>query len=118
MAGVRNKTVTFTGPSKSTEWNFGEVNGAAPKITMTRAETDNNSRTCQHALSATGDLVIEVQACGTDITDGGRAVGRTDGGQGGEVTAPGDMERPPSDAPVGQTGRSGAGWLREIRQRA
>lgn len=66
-----NKTVTFTGPSKSTEWNFGEVNGAAPKITMTRAETDNNTRTCQHALSATGDLVIEVQACGNDITDGG-----------------------------------------------
>ncbi|RUP02295.1 MAG: TIR domain-containing protein [Mycobacterium sp.] len=66
-----NKTVTFTGPSKSTEWSFGEVNGAAPKITMTRAETDNNSRTCQHALSAAGDLVIEVQACGNDITDGG-----------------------------------------------
>lgn len=66
-----NKTVTFTGPSKSTEWNFGEVNGAAPKITMTRAETDNNTRTCQHALSAAGDLVIEVQACGNDITDGG-----------------------------------------------
>jgi LPXTG-motif cell wall-anchored protein len=66
-----NKTVTFTGPSKSTEWNFGELNGAAPKITMTRAETDNNTRTCQHALSAAGDLVIEVQACGNDITDGG-----------------------------------------------
>lgn len=66
-----NKTVTFAGASKSTEWNFGEVNGAAPKITMTRAETDSNTRTCQHALSAAGDLVIEVQACGNDITDGG-----------------------------------------------
>ncbi len=66
-----NKTVTFTGPSKSTEWSFGEVNGAAPKITMTRAETDNNTRTCQHVLGAAGDLVIEVQACGNDITDGG-----------------------------------------------
>ncbi|AYE99168.1 hypothetical protein C0J29_26660 [Mycobacterium paragordonae] len=66
-----NKTVTFTGTSKSTEWSFGEVNGAAPKITMTRAETDNNTRTCQHALSAAGDLVVEVQACGNDITDGG-----------------------------------------------
>lgn len=66
-----NKTVTFTGTSKSTEWSFGEVNGAAPKITMTRAETDNNTRTCQHALSAAGDLIVEVQACGNDITDGG-----------------------------------------------
>ncbi len=67
--GCANKTVTFTNPSKSTEWTFGEVNGAAPKITMTRAQTDNG-RTCQHALSAAGDLVIEVQACGNDITDG------------------------------------------------
>ncbi|MHA7653021.1 sensor domain-containing protein [Mycobacterium sp. ML4] len=66
-----NKTVTFTGPSKSTEWSFGEVNGEAPKITMTRAETENGGRTCQHALLAEGELVIEVQACGNDITDGG-----------------------------------------------
>jgi hypothetical protein len=67
---VRNKTFTFTASGKSSEWTFGDVNGGAPKITQTRAETAANGRTCQHALSAAGDAVIEVQACGHDITDG------------------------------------------------
>ncbi|OBJ65715.1 hypothetical protein A9W94_08065 [Mycobacterium asiaticum] len=66
-----NKTVQFTSANKTVEWTFGEVNGDAPKITQTRAVTDGSGRTCQHALSAAGDLVIEVQACGNDITDGG-----------------------------------------------
>ncbi|WP_172832508.1 sensor domain-containing protein [Mycobacterium asiaticum] len=67
-----NKTVQFTGANnKAVEWTFGEVNGDAPKITQTRAVTDGSGRTCQHALSAAGNLVIEVQACGNDITDGG-----------------------------------------------
>lgn len=67
-----NKAVKFTSANgKSTEWTFAEVNGEAPKITQTRAETENAARTCQHALSAVGDLVIEVQACGNDINDHG-----------------------------------------------
>jgi hypothetical protein len=66
-----NKAVKFTASGKTSEWTFGDVNGGAPKITQTRAETGANGRTCQHALSAAGDVVIEVQACGNDITDGG-----------------------------------------------
>lgn len=65
------KAVKFSGTGgKATEWTFGDVTGAAPKITQTRTETDSNGRACQHVLSAAGDVVIEVQACGSDLTDG------------------------------------------------
>ena len=67
-----NKTVKFTGTNKkSAEWTFADVAGVAPKITQVRTEVGTENRTCQHALSAVRDLVIEVQACGNDITDAG-----------------------------------------------
>jgi hypothetical protein len=67
-----NRTVTFTGSNnKAAEWTFSDVNGATPKITQMRTEAGASGRSCQHALSAEGNLVIEVQACGNDITDGG-----------------------------------------------
>lgn len=62
------KTVKITNSGKSGEWTFGDVTGAEAKISQTR--TEPSGRTCQHALSATGALVVEVEACGNnDVTD-------------------------------------------------
>ncbi|ETW24460.1 sensor domain-containing protein [Mycobacterium gastri] len=69
-AACANKTVKFTTSSKSSEWTFGDVTGAPPKITQVRTETDGSGKTCQHVLKAVSDVVIEVEACGTDIADG------------------------------------------------
>ncbi len=65
---------------------------------------------------------------GPGVRTGHRRRGRpdraTDGQQGHRMTAASvprlgpAMERPPSKRPVGQTGSSGAGWLRGVRQRA
>ncbi|CAM4201578.1 Serine/threonine-protein kinase PknH [Mycobacterium basiliense] len=63
------QTVTFTGPNKSTEWAVGDVSGAAPKISQVRTLADGSNRTCQHALSAVSDMVIDVQACGLNVAD-------------------------------------------------
>ncbi|GAB7141446.1 sensor domain-containing protein [Mycobacterium riyadhense] len=65
-----NQTVRFSSSGKAAEWNVGEVTGGAPTITQVRTLADGSGRTCQHALSAVDDVVIDVQACGPDITDG------------------------------------------------
>jgi len=65
------QNVTLTGSNgMANEWSVGSVTGAAPKITQIRTQTDNSGRACQHVLSAVSDLVIDVQACGADISDG------------------------------------------------
>ncbi|MGB9222321.1 sensor domain-containing protein, partial [Mycobacterium sp.] len=63
------QNVTLTGTNgKANEWSVGNVTGAAPKIAQIRTEAEG--RSCQHVLSAVSDVVIDVQACGTDISDG------------------------------------------------
>jgi hypothetical protein len=63
------QNVTFTAANgKANDWSFGNVTGAAPKIAQIRTQPDG--RSCQHVLSAVSDVVIEVQACGADISDG------------------------------------------------
>ncbi|BBX94858.1 sensor domain-containing protein [Mycobacterium lacus] len=64
------QTVSLTSSNKTNEWSVGNVTGAAPKITQVRTLTDGSGRSCQHVLSAVSDVVIDVQACGPDITDG------------------------------------------------
>ncbi|BBX76128.1 sensor domain-containing protein [Mycobacterium shinjukuense] len=64
-----NQTVTFTTSSKSTDWTVGAVTGDAPKIMQVRTLA-GGGKACQHALTAASDLVIDVLACGPDITDG------------------------------------------------
>ena len=64
------QNVTLTGANgKGVEWAVGNVTGAAPKITQVRTQNDGSGKSCQHVLSAVSDLVIDVQACGNDITD-------------------------------------------------
>jgi hypothetical protein len=64
------QNVTLTGANgKANEWAVGNVTGAAPRITQVRTQNEGGGRTCQHTLSAVSDVVIDVQACGTDITD-------------------------------------------------
>jgi hypothetical protein len=64
------QNVTLTGSNgKAVEWAVGNVTGAAPRITQVRTQNDGGGRTCQHTLSAVSDVVIDVSACGTDITD-------------------------------------------------
>lgn len=62
-----NQAVTYTSGGKPAEWNVADVVGEPAKISQLR--TQASGRTCQHALQAVSDLVIEVQACGPDTTD-------------------------------------------------
>ena len=63
------QNVTLTAANgKANEWSVGNVAGAAPKIAQIRTQPDG--RACQHVLSAVSDVVIDVQACGADISDG------------------------------------------------
>lgn len=69
-ATCANQTVKFTSSTKASEWTFGDVTGASPKIAQVRTETNGSGKACQHVLRAVSDVVIEVEACGTDIADG------------------------------------------------
>ncbi|CAM3211516.1 sensor domain-containing protein [Mycobacterium intermedium] len=63
-----NQTVTYTS-GKAADWNVADVAGEPGNITQLRTQANGAGRTCQHALRAASDVVIEVQACGPDITD-------------------------------------------------
>jgi serine/threonine kinase PknH len=63
------QTLTLTtSNNKIFHWNFGNLTGSPPKITQTHTQA-SGARTCQHALSAVSQVVIEVVACGPQITD-------------------------------------------------
>lgn len=59
-----------TTSGKSTNWTFGDVAGAAPKIAQERTETEGSTRTCHHALHALDDVVVDVLVCGADAPTG------------------------------------------------
>ncbi|OBJ59533.1 sensor domain-containing protein [Mycobacterium sp. 1423905.2] len=70
-----NKTVKFGGSGgRGSEWTFGDVDGAAPKISQVRTQTDGSGRTCQHVLDAVSEVVVEVEACGSDVADAGSRI--------------------------------------------
>jgi serine/threonine kinase PknH len=67
--GCADQAVTMATQGKTYTWTFGELTGAAPKIRQPRPEANGSGRGCQHALSAVSDVVIDVQACATNIAD-------------------------------------------------
>ncbi|SPM40340.1 hypothetical protein MNAB215_2537 [Mycobacterium numidiamassiliense] len=56
------QSVTMTFNGKKSDWQFGDVTGAAPKIFQERTQADG--RVCHHGLHATGSVVIDVLVCG------------------------------------------------------
>jgi hypothetical protein len=60
--------LTVTTPNKIFHWNFANPTGAPPKITQVHTQL-HGGRTCQHALSAVSNVVIDVVACGASITN-------------------------------------------------
>jgi serine/threonine kinase PknH len=66
--------LTVTMPNKKVfHWNFANVVGAPPKITQVHTQA-SGARACQHALSAVSTVVIDVMACGPQITDEGSRI--------------------------------------------
>ena len=62
------KTVTNTVNGNKTDWTFGDVAGAPPKIEQAR--TEPSGRTCHHVLHAVSDVVIDVLVCGPGTESG------------------------------------------------
>jgi serine/threonine kinase PknH len=65
--------LTVTTPSKIFHWNFANPTGAPPKIAQVHTQL-HGGRACQHALSAVSNIVIDVVACGAQITDEGSRI--------------------------------------------
>jgi serine/threonine kinase PknH len=63
------QTVTVADGNQTTPWTFSELNGAPPRIMQRRTHPVPNGRVCQRVLSAVSRVVIDVVACGTNITD-------------------------------------------------
>jgi len=60
--------VTLTAPGGIGHWTFGDLIGAAPRITQLRTRKDGGS-TCQRVLSAVSKVVLDVRACAPGIQD-------------------------------------------------
>jgi len=65
--------LTVTTPNKIFHWNFANPIGAPPKITQVHTQL-HGGRSCQHALSAVSNIVIDVVACGAQIADEGSRI--------------------------------------------
>ena len=61
--------VTLTTSGGSAKWTFGDLTGAAPRITQLRTRADGS--TCQRVLSAVSDVVLDVRACAVGIANQG-----------------------------------------------
>jgi serine/threonine-protein kinase len=63
------ETGTTSGPPRQV--TFGDLTGEVPKIAIshTSAHGSTRGKTCQHALIAVANLVVDVAACGEQITD-------------------------------------------------
>ncbi|OBH17426.1 hypothetical protein A9X03_20195 [Mycobacterium sp. E1715] len=59
--------MTYNG--KTSEWKFGEVTGAVPKIFQERTQADG-TRICHHALHAASSVVVDLLLCGPDAETG------------------------------------------------
>jgi serine/threonine kinase PknH len=64
------QVVTVTYDNGNTyRWTFGDVIGDAPKISQLDTQEDGGGWACQRVLSAVSNVVIDVKACGFQITD-------------------------------------------------
>ncbi len=69
--GCAGKTVTVTNKGKTYRWTFSEVQGTSPKITVTDAQEGANGWECQRAMEVANNVIVDVNACGYQITDQG-----------------------------------------------
>lgn len=65
------KSVVDTLNGSTTRWTFGNFVGDVPTIAVVYSRENARGWTCQHALSAVWNLVIDVKACGYQIGDQG-----------------------------------------------
>ncbi|BBX95602.1 hypothetical protein MLAC_08960 [Mycobacterium lacus] len=68
------KTVTVTNKSKTYRWTFADVYGQPPKITMVDTQEGADGWECQRAMSVANNVVVDVNACGYQITDQGSRI--------------------------------------------
>jgi serine/threonine kinase PknH len=67
--GCAGKTITQTQPGKSIPWTFHEVTGNPPKISMLHDAADGTGVTCQRVLNAVSNVVLDINACGPQVTN-------------------------------------------------
>ena len=67
--GCAGKTVTQTQPGKSIPWTFHDVTGNPPKVSLLHDSADNAGVTCQRVLNAVSNVVLDVNACGPQVTN-------------------------------------------------
>ncbi|MGA8548364.1 MAG: sensor domain-containing protein, partial [Mycobacterium sp.] len=63
------QTVTVNDGNQTTPWTFADLNGAPPRLVQRRTQAIADGRACQRVLSAVSHVVIDVVACGTNITN-------------------------------------------------
>jgi hypothetical protein len=59
--------------SGSVQWTFGDLTGAAPKITQLRTRQAGSNQ-CQRVLSAVSTVVLDVIACAPVVQDQGSQI--------------------------------------------
>lgn len=64
----KTATVTYIDHRKYT-WTINSPSGEAPKILQTYTQVGDPGYTCQRALSTVSNYVVDVKACGYNITD-------------------------------------------------
>jgi serine/threonine protein kinase len=67
--GCAGKTLTQTQPGTSIPWTFHDVTGNPPKISLLHDSADNTGVTCQRVLNAVSNVVLDVNACGPQVTN-------------------------------------------------
>ncbi|UMB67703.1 sensor domain-containing protein [Mycobacterium paraterrae] len=64
----KTATVTYADRRKYT-WTINSPTGEPPKILLTYSQDSDHGYTCQRALSTVSNYVVDVKACGYNITD-------------------------------------------------
>jgi serine/threonine kinase PknH len=67
--GCAGQTVSVTADNQTLRWTFAGLNGSAPTITQVHTTSDSRGGSCQHALSAVSNVVLEASACAGSVTD-------------------------------------------------
>ncbi|BBZ39327.1 serine/threonine-protein kinase PknH/PknJ [Mycobacterium conspicuum] len=67
--GCAGKTLTQNQPGTSLLWTFHDVTGNPPKISLVHDSANNSGVTCQRVLNAVSNVVLDVNACGPQVTN-------------------------------------------------
>jgi hypothetical protein len=71
------QTVNNSVNGQNQTWTFGNLVGDVLAITLVRTQQGGNGYACQHALSAALNVILDVSACATPISDqGARLAGK------------------------------------------